>query len=475
MDFQDADAQAGSGAGRAGSSRDISVHFSIHFVNSPTNRVNAPMHHMAEPGDFPPAGSFETFFASATHDAGHPPRPLAAGECQSSSTQHCPLCAAGFLRYEDELVIKDRALHTYWKSLHLPVPLESLVASPLGRGYRTVTKRKLLPFRGAPRLGLIAPAESGQQRPFDVIHCAIEPDTHAALYARAAQEIRRPEAAPLVAALRYMIVKGNERENIVILSVATIAAPVEKAATALSKALSRTGVPVSGVFLYEDQSDGRFYLGSTHPDARTREKKIYGRSILCHDVLGTRLFHPPFSFSQVNHSILDLLVRKASDLLQLHGEIRLYDLYCGYGLFSLCMAGKVKAAVGIELAHGAVGAAIANARRLKITNVRFFRSSITADALPKFLGRMGRDDAVLLDPPRGGTAPGVIEWIASRRPGRVLHLFCNVDQLPGEIRKWTASGYTPTSAVPFDMFPGIPSAEILVLLSPQRERGAVHA
>ena len=60
---------------------------------------------------------------------------------------------------------------------------------------------------------------------------------------------------------------------------------------------------------------------------------------------------------------------------------------------------------------------------------------------------------------------------AARRPGRVVHMFCNIDVIEGEIFRWRKAGYVPVRAVPFDMFPGTDDTEILVLLTPAAAPG----
>ena len=77
---------------------------------------------------------------------------------------------------------------------------------------------------------------------------------------------------------------------------------------------------------------------------------------------------------------------------------------------------------------------------------------------------------MLLDPPRGGTAEGVIEVLAAKRPGRVVHLFCDIDIMPAEIRRWEASGYVREKVIPFDMFPGTSTIEVVTLLRPKEDR-----
>ena len=93
-----------------------------------------------------------------------------------------------------------------------------------------------------------------------------------------------------------------------------------------------------------------------------------------------------------------------------------------------------------------------------------------SDISGQTIGRVMRDaapgDAVILDPPRGGTAPGVIEGIAARAPARVVHVFCNIEGIAGELSRWASHGYAARQAVPFDLFPGTASVEVMVLLTP---------
>jgi 23S rRNA (uracil1939-C5)-methyltransferase len=75
-------------------------------------------------------------------------------------------------------------------------------------------------------------------------------------------------------------------------------------------------------------------------------------------------------------------------------------------------------------------------------------------------------DRLLLDPPRNGAAPGVLEAAAAHRPQRVVHIVCTIDLLPAELRRWKDTGYQVVKAIPLDMFPGTSAIETLVALRP---------
>ena len=150
----------------------------------------------------------------------------------------------------------------------------------------------------------------------------------------------------------------------------------------------------------------------------------------------------------------------------------LFDLYCGYGLFSLCLASRANKIVGVELSHEAIDAARINASRLHVPNAQFHQAAIDAESAARLLQHMRTEDMVILDPPRGGTAQGVIECIAAKSPAKVLHLFCNLEVMPGELARWGACGYEVSAVTSFDMFPGTPSVEVMVLLRPGADKSA---
>jgi 23S rRNA (uracil1939-C5)-methyltransferase len=195
---------------------------------------------------------------------------------------------------------------------------------------------------------------------------------------------------------------------------------------------------------------------------------VFGKNRLFLRVGEETFLYPPMVFSQVNESLLDLFVAGARTLLSPAGSETLYDLYCGYGLFGLSLAPLVRGVIGVESSPLAVAAATANARRRRISSARFLCRSLSAETAAGVTARSPAQTLMLLDPPRGGTAPGVLEALAERLPRHVVHVFCNMEILPRELERWQKAGYRPVRAVPFDMFPGTPELEMMVLLAPRK-------
>ena len=413
---------------------------------------------------------FSTLFEERLRSAASPPAALPGGACRTRHGRTCPLCHAAHVEYEDEAAARDAALQDFWRDLRTDAPLSPLVRSPLGRGYRTVSKRKVFPVKGEAQLGLIDPGGEEGHRPVEVIACRVEPAMHGTVYDRVGESIRSHAARHLAARLRYVVVKGNYGELVVMLSVTQIDGAVVSSANTVSKTLTSACPDVRGVMLYEDRSDGRYYLGTRSPASRGTVRKIFGETTIYQKFGGRAFLFPALAFSQVNASLVDGLIGGAGRLLCLSRQCDLYDLYCGYGLFTLTLGASARRAAGIERTPESIDAATRNAARLGRTNARFVRSEITGTTLPRLLSRCRTADALLLDPPRNGTAPGVIECIAARSPGRVVHMFCNVDIMQAEIGRWRSAGYAVARGVPFDMFPGTDDTEIMVLFTPGAAR-----
>lgn len=405
-------------------------------------------------------------------------RPLRNGECQTSKQQRCALCFSSAVDYSGELQGKQAVIDTFWQSLETGIPCSPLITSPLGRNYRTVSKRKSFIVGRRFFLGLIGvDDESAKSYPMDIEDCVIEPKSHAHIYAVIQELLQRKEESNLVKEFNYVIVKGDDREAIVIFNLNHFSSSNRREVNALSKSLTFKAKNVQGVYVFVDEERSNYYLsGTPRKGVQSNPKpltKIYGIDKLFHTVGSVKFLYSPLSFTQTNHSIVEKFVGTARELLQLSADDTLFDLYCGYGLFSLSLASGVRTVTGIELSRSSISDAIDNAKRNKATNVQFHTADISADSLPRFFHRApdprpGGALKFLIDPPRNGTSEEVIELLAEQRPQKVVHIFCNSDIIGKELQRWKECGYSPARAVPFDMFPGTSEIEMMVLLEPSR-------
>jgi 23S rRNA (uracil1939-C5)-methyltransferase len=76
-----------------------------------------------------------------------------------------------------------------------------------------------------------------------------------------------------------------------------------------------------------------------------------------------------------------------------------------------------------------------------------------------------RFDVAVLDPPRQGCAPPVVEAVFGRMaPPRAIYVSCNPDALAEELPRIRAAGYEVDAVEPVDMFPHTGHIEVVVTL-----------
>ena len=272
--------------------------------------------------------------------------------------------------------------------------------------------------------------------------------------------------------MNYCIIRGSYHKAAVILNIFRVKGEIVHKLKLFTEELKNTVPGIQSVFMFVDETRSDYYLESTRPVKSVAVKKLFGSDSLCIKYNEHKILYPPMVFSQVNESMIPVFVQAAMDLLDPKPSTRVLDLYCGYGLFSFAAAGAGAGSVwGMELEGPAVTAAISNANYLYPNkNMKFFAEAVTPDSLEEVLPFDDREEYVILDPPRSGTADGVIQSIVDRKPQKVLHIFCGTDQIPNEMRIWLSSGYKIASVKVFDMFPGSPNLETMILLQRQNNR-----
>jgi len=186
---------------------------------------------------------------------------------------------------------------------------------------------------------------------------------------------------------------------------------------------------------------------------------------LTETIAGLDLRVPARAFFQVNRAVLERLLGRLEAVLAKAGCSTLIDAYCGVGVFALGLARRFERCLGIESQALAAAAARENARRLGLEACRFY-PGLTERLLPDLLrtSSPGRT-CVLLDPPRAGCAPRVLQALARARPRCVVYLSCVPPVLARDLKALLAAGYRLERAIPFDMFPQTAHGEVLAILS----------
>lgn len=226
---------------------------------------------------------------------------------------------------------------------------------------------------------------------------------------------------------------------------------------ALADAVRRACPETAGVILNVNKTAGNTVLAGEF-------YSLWGSDTLCDTLCGAQFELSPMSFYQVNPAQAERLYAKALEFAAPEGNECVLDLYCGAGTISLCLARKARQVIGAEIVPAAVENARENAERNGLHNVEFLCADAGAAAAE--LARRGvRPDAVVVDPPRKGLAPDVIDTVCAMAPARVVYVSCDVSTQARDLKRFAALGYSAREAVAVDMFPRTNHVETVVRLS----------
>ncbi len=192
-----------------------------------------------------------------------------------------------------------------------------------------------------------------------------------------------------------------------------------------------------------------------------RSELLFGDGYLT-EYIGTYAFRISHaSFFQVNTEQARVLYDTVLRFADFLGNERVVDAYCGAGTIAVYIARHVAHVKGIEISEGAIKDAEHNSRLNNIGNVEYVHGR-TEDVLPECLEGT---DALILDPPRKGCDPRVIEAILNTKPQKLIYVSCNPATLARDARLLADGGYKLRRAQPVDMFPHTSSIETVALLT----------
>ncbi len=257
--------------------------------------------------------------------------------------------------------------------------------------------------------------------------------------------------------IRHLMVRVNRRKEA--MAVVVINGRDLPHADELAERLKPLGVV--SLILNENREKTNVILGRQF-------RTLWGASTLEDTLCGLRFQVSPASFFQVNPQQTEVLYQTALDFAQLAPSDTLCDVYCGAGTITLMMASHVQQALGIEVVPQAIDNARENALRNGITNVDFHLGA-AEEVLPKLVQQGLRPDVVVVDPPRKGLDPAVIEAMANVSPRRIVYVSCNVATQARDAALLKEQGYLPEKMQPVDMFCWTSGVENVMALTRQTE------
>lgn len=172
----------------------------------------------------------------------------------------------------------------------------------------------------------------------------------------------------------------------------------------------------------------------------------------------------PNSFFQINPEQTEKLYNKVLEFASLTGNETIWDIYCGIGTISFFLAKQAKKVYGVEVVKEAIMDADFNAKHNNISNTEFFVGKAEEVILEKFKQGISAD-IVVLDPPRKGCEPILLETLLEMQPNKIIYVSCDPATLARDAKILAEGGYVVEKVQPVDMFGFSVHVESIILMT----------
>ena len=374
--------------------------------------------------------------------------------------KRCGGCVCQHMTYETSLAFKRRQVQDLLErvgGLSIEVPPVLGMAHPFG--YRNKGAYPVAQVGGAPACGFFAP-RSHDLVPLPQNGCAIQGEdsakaTQAVLAWMRQNNVPAYEELTGRGLVRHIMTRSTTRGELMVVLVVT-RADIPKAGQ-LIELLKAAVSGLCSICLSINSRRTNVILGT---DIRV----LWGKDTMEDTLCGLRFSVSPLSFFQVNPAQTEKLYGLALEYAGLTGFETVVDAYCGAGTISLLLAQKAKKVIGIEIVPEAIQNANENAVRNHIENAEF-RVGATEELLPRLIADGLRPDVIVLDPPRKGCDPAVLEAIIAAAPKRVVYVSCGAPTLARDAKLLAEGGYTAEKVQCVDMFCWTGAVETVMVLS----------
>lgn len=174
------------------------------------------------------------------------------------------------------------------------------------------------------------------------------------------------------------------------------------------------------------------------------------------------------SFFQVNTQMAKQLYQVIQQFVLREGEKpnTVLDLYCGVGGIALSLAEFCEKVIGVDEVPSSILDAKEN---IKLNfyptppNIKFFCEDVDS-FLKRAKKELGKSLTLVLDPPRSGVSPQVLDEVVRLRPEKIVMVSCEASSLARDLKFLCSKGYILKKIQPLDLFPQSSHIESVSLL-----------
>lgn len=330
-------------------------------------------------------------------------------------------------------------------------------------GYRTTAKLAMAKDRGKVKIGLY---RRGSHTVVDIDDCPLHHPLINRIVQVVKQEVERQgiyvyNPARQRGLLRYLTIRVSPTFDKAMVTFVTSEKNFREV-THLAKGLQKKVPEVVSIHQNINSSAGNVIFGRD-------TLKMLGAVDLIDQVGDIRLRIAPTSFFQVNNPQAARIYELVRQWTALQAEDTAIDLYCGIGGIAMNLARDAGRVIGIEVVEEAVRNARENAQMNGIQGCSF-RAGDAAELVHDLTHEVPAGSVAVVNPPRGGCAPEVLEALVQLKPRTLIYVSCNPDTLARDLDLLAGLGYRTEEIQPVDMFPQTSHVESVARLVPDRDR-----
>jgi 23S rRNA (uracil1939-C5)-methyltransferase len=189
------------------------------------------------------------------------------------------------------------------------------------------------------------------------------------------------------------------------------------------------------------------------PYSKSFPKEALFQSELFELLANSRIHYGGLGFFQINPFCLELIMPVLCEWIA--GE-NLLDLYGGVGTLSVPHAKQIQSCVIVEENHDAIYFALRNTKEIP-------HFQVISSKVQQALEQIGKQQTVLLNPPRAGIANQARQQLLKVKPKRLVYLSCNVSTCARDLKD-LQDYYVLKWQQAFNFFPATPHVELLTIL-----------
>jgi 23S rRNA (uracil1939-C5)-methyltransferase len=306
--------------------------------------------------------------------------------------------------------------------------------------------------RGAAKIGIFA---EGSHRVVDIPRCQIHHPLINEVAAALKAAVREVGAscysdeahAGLVRGVQVVVERRSQTAQVVLICNDTDPASARPLLAALA---GRLGSRLHSVWWNGNAERTNVILGP-------HLERVSGPDTVIERLNGAEVFFPPAAFGQNNLDLFDDMLAQISTWVPEGRD--LVELYAGAGAIGLGLVARSRSVLFNEIGPASLAGLSRGIEALPAAHRE--RVRVIPGSAETATGALQRDSLVIVDPPRKGLEPGLVQALSKVLPERLIYVSCGLGSFMRDAEELISRGLSLTSATVYDLFPYTAHVETL--------------